>query len=106
MYVYGFEKKEQANIKADELEAFRELTAIILGYTEAEMKQLVSDEAVLQVAAPRGKAVPVKFSSYVMAVIYETAADLYNASRIDRKTMRKFDALCLTPIEEMTPARI
>jgi len=47
-----------------------------------------------------------KYRSDAMAAIHETAADLYHVGGIDQKTMRKFDALCLTPIEEMTPARI
>jgi len=32
VYVYGFEKKDRANIKAFELEAFRELASLILGF--------------------------------------------------------------------------
>ena len=51
VYVYGFEKKGRANIKPDELEAFRELAAIVLGYTEAEMKKRVEDGALVQVEA-------------------------------------------------------
>jgi putative transcriptional regulator len=41
-----------------------------------------------------------------MAAIHETAADLYSVGGMDRKTMRKFDVLCLTPILEMTPKKI
>ena len=41
-----------------------------------------------------------------MAAIHETAADLHRVGGMDRKTMRKFDMLCLTPIQEMTPAKI
>ncbi|MFT4114359.1 helix-turn-helix domain-containing protein [Silvibacterium sp.] len=47
-----------------------------------------------------------KFRSNAMAAVHETAADLYSVDGIDRKTMRKFDALCLTPVEEMSPAEI
>jgi putative transcriptional regulator len=47
-----------------------------------------------------------KYRSDPMAAIHETAADLRRVYGIDQKTMHKFDALCLTPIEEMTPARI
>ncbi|MEG9433165.1 helix-turn-helix domain-containing protein [Terriglobus sp. ADX1] len=47
-----------------------------------------------------------KYRSNAMAAIHETATDLHRAGGMDQKTMRKFDALCLTPIEEMTPARI
>lgn len=47
-----------------------------------------------------------KYRSSAMAAIHETATDLHRVGGMDQKTMRKFDALCLTPIEEMTPARI
>jgi putative transcriptional regulator len=42
----------------------------------------------------------------VMASVHQTAADLYSVDGMDRKTMHKFDLLCLTPIENMTPERI
>lgn len=44
--------------------------------------------------------------SKAMAAIHETAVDLHRAGGIDRKTMRTFDALCLTPIPRMSPAKI
>jgi|ERR1035437_724262 putative transcriptional regulator len=49
---------------------------------------------------------PKKFRSDAMAAIHETASDLYSAGGMDLKTMRKFDVLCLTPIQKMTPRRI
>ena len=52
VYVYGFEKKDRANIKADELEAFRELATVIFGYTDGELRNLVTNGALLQVKAP------------------------------------------------------
>jgi putative transcriptional regulator len=47
-----------------------------------------------------------KYRSNVMASIHETATDLYAVGGMDQKTMRKFDVLCLTQIEQMTPKRI
>jgi putative transcriptional regulator len=47
-----------------------------------------------------------KYRSRVMAAIHETATDLYSVGGMDRSTMRKFDVLCLTPIQEMTPRKI
>lgn len=47
-----------------------------------------------------------KYRSTVMAAIHETAADLHRVGGMDKKTMRKFDALCLTPIQAMTPKKI
>jgi putative transcriptional regulator len=49
---------------------------------------------------------PKKYRNEVMAAIHETASDLHRVGGMDRKTMRKFDVLCLTPILEMTPDRI
>lgn len=50
VFVYGFEKKNRANIKDDELEAFRELAAVVLGYSEAELRQQVEAGALLSVS--------------------------------------------------------
>jgi putative transcriptional regulator len=49
---------------------------------------------------------PKKYRSRVMAAIHETAVDLHKVGGMDKTTMRKFDALCLTPILEMTPKKI
>lgn len=53
VFVYGFEKKDLANIKQDELEAFRELSAVILGYTDAEMAKRVEDGVLFRVEEPK-----------------------------------------------------
>jgi putative transcriptional regulator len=47
-----------------------------------------------------------KFRSKALAAIHETASDLFQSGGLDRKTMRKFDVLCLTPIQKMTPEKI
>jgi putative transcriptional regulator len=47
-----------------------------------------------------------RFRSGVMESVHETAADLYAVGGMDRRTMRKFDVLCLTPIQEMTAKKI
>jgi hypothetical protein len=52
VYIYGFEKKHVANIDRRELEAFRELADVILGYTDAEIEQRVTDGALLRVEDP------------------------------------------------------
>ena len=49
---------------------------------------------------------PKKYRSSAMASIHETAAGLYRTGKLDQKTMREFDVLCLTPILDMTPKRI
>ena len=47
-----------------------------------------------------------KYRSEAMASIHETVEDLHNTGIIDKKTMREFDDLCLTPIRPFTPAKI
>jgi putative transcriptional regulator len=49
---------------------------------------------------------PKKYHSKILAVIHETVADLNRGVPMDIKTMRKFDALCLTPVQEMSPRKI
>ncbi len=36
------------------------------------------------------------------AAIHETAAGIYDAGVMDKKTMRRFDNACLTPIQYLT----
>jgi putative transcriptional regulator len=42
----------------------------------------------------------------VLDTVHETASGLHAAGLIGKATMREFDALCLTPVEPMTPADI
>ena len=52
VFVYGFEKKDLGNIRSNELEAFRELAQVILGYTTAEIAKRVEDGALFEVEEP------------------------------------------------------
>lgn len=52
VYVYGFQKKDLANIRPNELEAFRELAQVVLGYTTAEIAKRVEDGALFNVEKP------------------------------------------------------
>jgi putative transcriptional regulator len=49
---------------------------------------------------------PNKYRNKMMASVHEAAVDLYKVGALDKKTMREFDALCLTPVLEMTPEKI
>jgi hypothetical protein len=49
VYVYGFEKKDLANIKPDELEGLRELAKVILGYSKAEIENMVELGALFKI---------------------------------------------------------
>lgn len=54
-FVYGFEKKDRANIGVNELEAFRELANVMLGYSIQEIGMMVEAGALIQVKAPEGE---------------------------------------------------
>lgn len=47
-----------------------------------------------------------QYRSNIMASIHETAEDLYEAGLMDKRTMREFDGLCLTPISPLKPEQI
>jgi len=47
-----------------------------------------------------------KTGSLILASVHKTAAGLFEAGIVDKATMREFDALCLTPVETLSPAEI
>lgn len=47
--MFGFEKKDQANIKADELRAFRDAARVYLGYSEEEMTAIAQAKALSEI---------------------------------------------------------
>ena len=47
-----------------------------------------------------------KYKSDAMAAIHETMSDLHCGGAIDKKTMRRFDVACLTPIRPLKPKEI
>ncbi len=46
------------------------------------------------------------YRSRISAVVHSTASDLYDAGVMDKKTMRQFDELCLTPVKKLAPEEI
>lgn len=42
----------------------------------------------------------------ILASVRKTATGLHKAGLVDKATMREFDALCLTPVEPLTPEEI
>ncbi len=44
--------------------------------------------------------------SKALASVHETAAGLHHLGLIDASTMREFDAMCLTPVEKLSPDEI
>ena len=47
-----------------------------------------------------------KYRSAAMAAIHEMMKDLHDGGLIDKQTMRRFDAACLTPIRPLKPEEI
>jgi len=47
-----------------------------------------------------------QYSRPLMASIHETAEGLRSAGVIDKRTMREFDELCLTPVRPLDPHEI
>lgn len=47
-----------------------------------------------------------QYKSRVLAAVHETAEDLHAAGVLPTRTLREFDALCLTPVQPLTPEEI
>jgi putative transcriptional regulator len=47
-----------------------------------------------------------KYRTDALAAAHETAEGLHRIGLVDTKTMRDFDASCLTPVEEFSPEEI
>ena len=58
------------------------------------------------VAHARGEGKPKQYRSPITAAIHETAEDLHGAGLMDKRTMRKFDEACLTPVRPLTAQEI
>ena len=46
------------------------------------------------------------YRSEVLAAVHETALGMTEASVMAKRTMKAFDEMCLTPVEEMAPEKI
>ena len=47
-----------------------------------------------------------QYKSDALAAVHETALGLTEAGVMDKRTMKAFDEMCLTPVEELTPEEI
>lgn len=47
-----------------------------------------------------------KPESDILATMHETVAGLHRIGLVDQATMRSFDAMCLTPVDDLSPAEI
>src|SRR5450631_4314732 len=46
------------------------------------------------------------YKSEALAAVHETASDLHDAGLVDKRTMKEFDELCLTPVADLSPADV
>ncbi len=42
----------------------------------------------------------------ILEAVHETVEGLHEAGLVETQTMREFDAMCLTPVKELTPQQI
>lgn len=47
-----------------------------------------------------------RYRSDALAAVHETAQGLRDAGVLDKRTMKAFDGMCLTPVEKLSPDRI
>lgn len=47
-----------------------------------------------------------KYRSKALGALHEAMADLHKVGMLDAKTMREFDATCLTTVEPLSPRQI
>ena len=47
-----------------------------------------------------------QYRSDALGATHETACDLHDAGVMDKRTLRKFDKMCLTPVRPMKPEDI
>ncbi len=47
-----------------------------------------------------------QYRSKALAAVHETASGLHEAGVMDKRTMRAFDEMCLTPVENLTAEQI
>ena len=47
-----------------------------------------------------------RYGSRLLASVHETAQGMAEAGVMAKRTMRAFDEMCLTPVEDMAPERI
>ena len=42
-----------------------------------------------------------QYKSEALAAVHETAVGLYEAGTLDKQTLKVFDEMCLTPVEQL-----
>jgi len=47
-----------------------------------------------------------QYRSEALAAVHETALGLHEAGAMDKQTLKMFEEMCLTPVEQLTPDQI
>ena len=101
-FVHGFTKNEKDNIGKDELAALKKLATELLAYDD-------KDHGAMWLRREpwwRSRMMRKQYRSPLMASIHETAEGLHAAGAMDKRTMREFDEICLTPVRRLRPKEI
>ena len=49
---------------------------------------------------------PKRYKSDALAAVHETALGFHDAGVLDKRTLKQFDEMCLTPVKPLSPAQI
>ena len=52
-----------------------------------------------------GEILEIRLWKTILEVVHGSAEKLHDVDLIDMQTMREFDAMCLDPVKDLTPAR-
>ena len=100
-FVYGFAKSDRENLRPNEVLAFRALADEYLALDEAGLNAVKSVGEIIEL-----KLISKRYKSEPLAAVHEAAMDLKEAGLMSKQTMRVFDEMSLTPVQEMSAANI
>ena len=104
VFIHGFAKTRKENLSRTELYGVKELAKELLSYDGAGLKEAVKSGALKKVNVMTSKLK--SYRSEVLASVHEAASDLHDAGLMGKQTLRKFDDMCLTPVEPLPPKQI
>jgi putative transcriptional regulator len=93
----------RANIKPDDLERLKKLTAMVLSRTDQQIAVAVTAGEWREVKCDEEGN---KYRSKLAGVVHRAAEGLSRAGALDKTTMREFDAMCLTTVQELSKHEI
>jgi putative transcriptional regulator len=100
-FAYGFAKNDGDNIRRDELQAFRRLAGELLGLDDTALAAAVKHGTIVEVDCD-GEAVQERRAGGGA----RNGAGAGRRRRHGQATMKAFDAMCLTPVADLSPGQI